>query len=191
MAKSRNIKTRMNGRPNGRRVGGSLLGVDLMTKDIKTEPVSQLKDPGALMRPAPFWSWNDKLDEAELRRQIREMADKGWGSFFMHSRVGLVTGYLSDEWMSLVNACIDEAAKTGTEPGSTTRINGLQATRAVKSRRKTRATGLDPWSSFRRAARPLTTRYYTASSTRATNTASAVGSRRSEANGSMVRATWI
>ena len=66
------------------------------------------------MLPGPFWSWNDKLDEAELRRQIREMAEKGWGSYFMHSRVGLVTGYLSDEWMALINACADEAAKTGT-----------------------------------------------------------------------------
>ncbi len=42
------------------------------------------------------------------------MAEKGWGSYFMHSRVGLVTGYLSDEWMDLVNACADEAEKTGT-----------------------------------------------------------------------------
>lgn len=66
------------------------------------------------MRPAPFWSWNDKLDEHELRRQIREMAEKGWGSYFMHSRVGLVTGYLSDEWFDLCNACADEAEKTGT-----------------------------------------------------------------------------
>lgn len=66
------------------------------------------------MRPAPFWSWNDKLDEKELRRQIREMAKKGWGSYFMHSRVGLVTGYLSEEWMSLINACAEEAENTGT-----------------------------------------------------------------------------
>ncbi|MCX5642481.1 MAG: glycosyl hydrolase [Candidatus Omnitrophica bacterium] len=73
-----------------------------------------IKFPATLMRPAPFWSWNDKLDEKELRRQIQEMAQKGWGSYFMHSRVGLVTGYLSDEWMSLVNACADEAEKTGT-----------------------------------------------------------------------------
>ena len=72
------------------------------------------KKPSAMMRPAPFWSWNDKLDEKELRRQIREMAKKGWGSYFMHSRVGLVTGYLSEEWMALINACADEAGKTGT-----------------------------------------------------------------------------
>ncbi|MCE5323502.1 glycoside hydrolase [bacterium] len=78
------------------------------------DSLDKLIKPDALKRPAPFWSWNDKLDEAELRRQIREMADKGWGSYFMHSRVGLVTGYLSDEWFDLVNACADEAEKTGT-----------------------------------------------------------------------------
>lgn len=76
--------------------------------------MSKLQNPAPLSRPAPFWSWNDKLDEAELRRQIREMAAKGWGSYFMHSRVGLVTRYLSNEWMALVSACIDEAEKTGT-----------------------------------------------------------------------------
>jgi len=68
----------------------------------------------AWLRPAPFWAWNDRLSEEELRRQIREMAKKGWGGYFMHSRVGLVTGYLSEEWMSLVSACAEEAKKTDT-----------------------------------------------------------------------------
>mgnify|MGYP000872140010 CR=1 FL=1 len=76
--------------------------------------MQNLKNPSPLMRPAPFWSWNDKLDKAELVRQIKEMAEKGWGSYFMHSRVGLVTGYLSPEWMDLVNACVREAQKTNT-----------------------------------------------------------------------------
>ncbi|MDD5602922.1 MAG: glycoside hydrolase [Eubacteriales bacterium] len=70
--------------------------------------------PGALYRPAPFWSWNDSLDKDELERQIGEMAEKGWGSYFMHSRVGLVTGYLSDEWMKLIKACVAKATETGT-----------------------------------------------------------------------------
>jgi len=65
-------------------------------------------------RPAPFWSWNDKLNASELKRQIREMAAKGWGGYFMHSRVGLVTGYLSDDWMDLVRACAEEARATNT-----------------------------------------------------------------------------
>ena len=65
------------------------------------------------MRPAPFWSWNDKLDPEECRRQIKEMAEEGWGSFFMHSRVGLCTPYLSKEWFDLCNICAEEAEKYG------------------------------------------------------------------------------
>lgn len=72
------------------------------------------RNPPAIYRPAPFWSWNDSLDKEELKRQIREMAAKGWGGYFMHSRVGLVTGYLSDEWMELVRSCAEEARQTGT-----------------------------------------------------------------------------
>ena len=62
-------------------------------------------------RPAPFWSWNDKLDPEELRWQIREMAKAGLGGFFMHARGGLQTEYLSQEWLDCVAACIDEAKK--------------------------------------------------------------------------------
>jgi hypothetical protein len=29
----------------------------------------------ALYRPAPFWSWNDKINKEELSRQIEEMAE--------------------------------------------------------------------------------------------------------------------
>ena len=75
--------------------------------------LNDLKNPSTKMRPAPFWSWNDKLDKDELKRQIKEMAEKGWGSFFMHSRVGLVTPYLSDEWMEYCNLCAEEAEKYG------------------------------------------------------------------------------
>ncbi len=74
----------------------------------------KLKLPEAIFRPAPFWSWNEKLDEQELERQIVQMSEKGWGGFFMHSRVGLVTGYLSDEWMNMVTACAKKARETGT-----------------------------------------------------------------------------
>ena len=46
----------------------------------------------------PFWSWNDKLEEKELRRQINVMHDLGMKGFFMHARGGLETEYLSEEW---------------------------------------------------------------------------------------------
>ena len=37
----------------------------------------------------PFWSWNDRLEEEELRTQIRRMKELGMGGFFMHARGGL------------------------------------------------------------------------------------------------------
>ncbi|MBS1371141.1 MAG: hypothetical protein HPZ91_14410 [Lentisphaeria bacterium] len=78
-----------------------------MTKTI------DLANPPAEYRPIPFWSWNDKLDLEELRRQVREMKAAGLGGFFMHARGGLQTAYLSDEWMECVKACLDEAGKCG------------------------------------------------------------------------------
>lgn len=64
-------------------------------------------------RPIPFWSWNDKLDAQELRRQIRWMKEQGFGGYFMHARSGLITEYLSDEWFDCVKACVDEGKKLG------------------------------------------------------------------------------
>ncbi len=63
----------------------------------------------------PFWSWNDDLNEEELRRQIRWMRDKGIGGFFMHARSGLITEYLSKKWMQCIEVCADEAEKLGME----------------------------------------------------------------------------
>ena len=61
----------------------------------------------------PFWSWNDKLEEEELRRQINVMHDMGMKGFFMHARGGLETEYLSEEWYDCIRACVDEAKKLG------------------------------------------------------------------------------
>lgn len=73
----------------------------------------ELAAPPADYRPIPFWSWNEKLEPEVLREQIRQMHDAGIGGFFMHARGGLQTAYLSKEWMSCVEACIDEADKLG------------------------------------------------------------------------------
>ncbi len=66
----------------------------------------------------PFWSWNDKLDEKTLRRQINDMKRLGMNGFFMHARCGLETKYLSKQWFDAVKACVDEAKKLGMEAWS-------------------------------------------------------------------------
>ncbi len=66
----------------------------------------------------PFWSWNDRLEEEELRKQIRNMKSLGMNGFFMHARSGLTTEYMSDEWFRAIEVCIDEAKKLGMEAWS-------------------------------------------------------------------------
>ena len=62
-------------------------------------------------RPIPFWSWNDKLEKEKLIEQIHWMNKTGNGGFFMHARSGLLTEYLSEEWMQCIETCADEAEK--------------------------------------------------------------------------------
>lgn len=63
--------------------------------------------------PIPFWSWNNLLDRDELLKQIGEMQSIGCGGFIMHARTGLKTEYLSEEWFSLIESCLDAAKQRG------------------------------------------------------------------------------
>ncbi len=67
-------------------------------------------------RAVPFWSWNDKLDIEETRRQVAIMDDAGIGGFMMHARGGLLTEYMGDEWFDNITTAIDEASLRGMHP---------------------------------------------------------------------------
>ena len=75
--------------------------------------LKRLKHPERKYKPIPFWSWNGKLEQDELRRQIRDMAQAGYGGCFVHARAGLKTEYFSREWMDAIAACVDEGRKAG------------------------------------------------------------------------------
>jgi hypothetical protein len=75
----------------------------------------KFKNPSNDYRGKPFWCWNGKLDKEELLRQIHVIKDMGMGGYFCHSRTGLATEYLGDEWFNLINACADEGEKLGLE----------------------------------------------------------------------------
>ncbi len=72
-----------------------------------------LQNPPKKYRPVPFWSWNEKLDVEETKKQIRQMDEAGLGGFFMHARGGLQTEYLSDEWFDNVSASVEEGENLG------------------------------------------------------------------------------
>ena len=62
--------------------------------------------PTSEYRAAPFWSWNCKLEREELLRQIDCFKEMGFGGAHIHSRTGLDTAYLGDEFMGYVRDCV-------------------------------------------------------------------------------------
>ncbi len=81
----------------------------------KKEIAKRFISPDNEYRGKPFWSWNGELKEKELIRQTKIMKEMGLGGYFMHSRAGLITEYLGEEWFDLINAVADAAEKDGME----------------------------------------------------------------------------
>ncbi|MFM2090963.1 MAG: hypothetical protein RLZZ127_1452 [Planctomycetota bacterium] len=69
--------------------------------------------PGAAFRGAPFWSWNGRLERGRLLAQLDDLAAMGMGGAHIHSRTGLSTPYLGEEFMGHVRASVDHAKAKG------------------------------------------------------------------------------
>ena len=76
---------------------------------------NEFLNPSVAWRGKPFWSWNGELRGEELVRQAHIMKEMGLGGYFMHSRAGLITEYLGDEWFDLINEVADAAEADGME----------------------------------------------------------------------------
>jgi len=77
--------------------------------------INKLKNVDNKYRAKPFWSLNGDLKKEELKKQIHNMKDMGFGGAFLHSRCGLVTEYMGDEWMDLMKYCSKELSSLGME----------------------------------------------------------------------------
>ena len=71
------------------------------------------RNPGAEFRSAPFWAWNSAIAREGVREQVPVFAAMGYGGFFIHSRPGLATPYLSREWFDRVRDAVDAAKAAG------------------------------------------------------------------------------
>jgi hypothetical protein len=71
--------------------------------------------PPAEFSLAPFWFWNDALDEAELARQLDDFQAHGVDAFVIHPRVGLPrdTGWMSRKLLDRMRFAIEEARRRG------------------------------------------------------------------------------
>ena len=98
-----------------------LMAVVATAQDVSPQPAGPsvslnklaelFANPGPEYRGKPFWCWNGELQEKELKRQMGVLKEMGMGGFFMHSRTGLKTEYLGEEWFRLINACADEGSR--------------------------------------------------------------------------------
>lgn len=69
----------------------------------------KFKNPDKAYRAAPFWSWNAKLDNDLLKKQIGYFKEMGFGGFYMHPRGGMETPYMSTEYIDAIACCIKAA----------------------------------------------------------------------------------
>ncbi|HKD78020.1 MAG TPA: hypothetical protein VKB76_21105, partial [Ktedonobacterales bacterium] len=79
----------------------------------ETLDLDVFRQPPASYRGVPFWAWNNRLDPAQLLRQMHTFHEMGMGGFLMHARTGLATPYLGDEFMAIVRQCVDAARSQG------------------------------------------------------------------------------
>jgi len=70
-------------------------------------------DPPAEFRAAPLWVWNDRVSKTEIDEQLADFKSKGIGGAFVHPRPGLITPYLSPEWLDLFKYAVDTGRRLG------------------------------------------------------------------------------
>ncbi len=75
--------------------------------------MDQLNTVPCWQQPYPFWFWNGKLEDAEIRAQIARLHLAGITEFVIHGRTGLQTPFLSEAWFTAVRSALDAAAALG------------------------------------------------------------------------------
>lgn len=71
--------------------------------------VNEFANPSNKYRGVTLWMLNDKLETDELKRQLKEIHDKGIGAVIGRTFIGLRTAYLSDEFIQRLQTIVDLA----------------------------------------------------------------------------------
>ena len=74
---------------------------------------TQFREPARSYRPLAVWLWNGELQEAELGRQVREFAAKGFGGLLVQPRPGLRLGDTEERWWDAFGYALRKASEAG------------------------------------------------------------------------------
>ncbi len=77
--------------------------------------VQTFRNPKGLCRGVTLWMLNDRLDAEEMTRQLEGFAKAGWGAAITRTYNGLMTEYLSEEYMDLLEHACRQAERIGIE----------------------------------------------------------------------------
>lgn len=80
---------------------------------MKTISPEKFRNPPKEYTLAPFWFWNDSLEEDSIAFQLEEMYKKGVYECIIHARKGLEVEYLSDKWFDRIRFAAAYARKKG------------------------------------------------------------------------------
>jgi alpha-L-rhamnosidase len=78
-----------------------------MEGDAYASVLQAFADPPAEFRSAPLWVWNDRVTRDEIETQLGDFKAHGIGGVFIHPRPGLITPYLSEEWLDLCRHAVE------------------------------------------------------------------------------------
>ncbi|MDH4196786.1 MAG: glycosyl hydrolase [Candidatus Aminicenantes bacterium] len=71
------------------------------------------QEPPAEFRSAPLWVWNDRMTRDKVAADLADFKDHGIGGVFIHPRPGLITPYLSEEWLDLCRFAVETGKSLG------------------------------------------------------------------------------
>jgi hypothetical protein len=81
--------------------------------DTAASVLQAFSDPPAEYRSAPLWVWNDRVTQEEVESQLADFRAHGIGGVFIHPRPGLITPYLSQEWLDLCRHAVEVGKSLG------------------------------------------------------------------------------
>jgi len=84
-----------------------------VTKDDYNTISGLFKKPTAEYTSAPLWVWNDAVTKEEIKSQLDDFHSKGINQVFVHPRPGLITEYLSAEWLELFRYAVTVGKQNG------------------------------------------------------------------------------
>ena len=77
-------------------------------RDSYSSVLAEFKNPASEFRSAPLWVWNDRITREKIETQLADFKAHGIGGVFIHPRPGLITPYLSEEWLDLCRYAVDK-----------------------------------------------------------------------------------